>query len=142
MKLKHWGFLIFGSSLASFIAPSAILPFLTDDLDTENKLEERKAQFGNNQAAHSVKVYDVSYIKEAKAAIVRKLKERNFNDSFEISKIVFTSQKSKWVAGQRQVVLSFTYELKYKGQAPEKLNGSIHLASDEAGKLFDSSIGI
>jgi len=142
MKLKHWGFIIFGTSLASFIAPSAIMPFLTDNLNPEKKLEERRAQFGNNQVTHRVKVHDVSYVRETKAAIIRELKGRNRNDNFQISKIVFTSQKSKWIAGQRQVALSFTYELKYKGQAPEMLSGSIQLASDEAGKLFDSSIEI
>lgn len=90
-----------------------------------------------------------SYIAETKAAITRRLKEEERGAEFEISKIVFTSESSRVVAGQRQVELSFTYELKYlsdyqemkKGDAM-KQEGTILLAKDENGNWFDSTLDI
>ena len=151
MKLKHLGLIVIGASMVSFVAPSALLPFLIkDNAGTEAKpaaldggLEARRVKYSTNVAGRSGRgnEYTSNYINETKAAVTRKIKERG-SSNFEVSKIVFTSKKSKIVAGQRQVALSFTYELKYRNGKPEKKKGGILLVSDEAGNWFDSSISI
>lgn len=147
MKLKYIFFILMGFSLINYAAPMVTLALLRSNNGAGSitsgpveGLAVREAKYRSGAPANNAP--GTNYIAETKAAITRELKESGNKESFEVSKVVFTSEKSKWIAGQQQVMLSFTYELKYKGQKSKKLNGSIILASDEAGKIFDSTIEI
>ena len=145
MKKRYIALLVIFLSLVGFATPNLILGFIKHYSDVEETtpaidLAERQARF-NAGLSRSSGRNKINYQTETKQAIIRELKEKGQRD-FEVSKIVFTSEKSKTIAGQRQVALSFTYQLQYKNEKPKKLKGSILLASDGAGNWFDSTIKI
>lgn len=145
MKKRYIALLVIFLSLVGFATPNLILGFINHYSDVEETtpaidLAERQARF-NAGLSRSSGRNKINYQTETKQAIIRELKEKGQRD-FEVSKIVFTSEKSKTIAGKRQVALCFTYQLQYKNGKPKKLNGSILLASDGVGNWFDSTIKI
>ena len=135
MKKRHI-FLVIGLSFVGFASPNMILTLIkhhtgTDPRSPVESLEERREKFfGGN--SDQVKV---NYLEETRAAITQYLQDKGKAD-FKVSKIVFTSEKAKWVDGQKQVYLSFTYQVQYRKGKPQKRSGSLLLASDGAGNVF------
>jgi len=130
-------------SLAGFAMPTATLILLKNNAGINappDGLHVRQAKYehGTTEATPSNK----EYITKTKAAITRQLRASGHYDSLKVTKLVFTSEKSRWIAAQRQVGLSFTYELKYKGKQRKNLKEYILFASDEVGNLFDNAIEI
>jgi ribosomal protein L16/L10AE len=142
---KRYILLIMGSALVVLFMPSVVLRTIQQTSGTKEApppvgLVEREAKYRNEKLTRTARVTK-NYLEATKAAINRELKESGRSDH-EASQIVFTSEKVKRIAGQKQVHLTFTYQLQPKKGKPKKLNGSIHLATDEAGNLFDTSIKI
>jgi hypothetical protein len=142
MRLRSIILTVTGFSLIVFAMPNFILTAIRHNTDAPARapvesLEERRVKFFAGRSDQT----KVNYQTETKEAIIRELRKKGQRD-FEVSQIVFTSEKSKTIAGQRQVSLSFTYQLQYLKGKPEKLKGSLVLASDGAGNWFDSSIKI
>ncbi len=142
---KRYILLIMGSALVVLFMPSVVLRTIqqtgvTKEASPPVGLVERDAKYRKEKLARSARV-TTNYLEATKAAINRELKESGRSD-YKASQIVFTSEKVKRIAGQKQVQLTFTYQLQPKKGKPKKLNGSIHLATDEAGNLFDTSIKI
>ena len=143
MRKRHLGLLLIGLSLVGIATPDAILNVMEANTGPEESasaggLQERRGKYLSGLSNRSSQV---NYLDETKAAITRALQAKGRNN-FEVSKIVFTSEKSKTIAGQRQVALSFTYQLQYQKGPSQKRNGSILLVSDGAGNWFDSAIKI
>ncbi len=148
MKLKYIGILVFGAALVSFTGPTALLVLIkgknttqVNNIKRNDNLRARRIKYEEARYSNTV---EVGYLSQTKAAIIRDIKRRSAfeTEPFEVSKIVFTSEKVKWVAGQKQVHLSFTYQLEYRKAKPQQLHGSILLASDADGKLFSSQVKI
>lgn len=136
MKKRYIVLLVGGFSLVGFATPSVMLTLLKQQAGIDpsppvESLEERRIKFNNG---HSGQV-KINYLEETKEAITRQLKEKGKTE-FEVSEIVFTSERTKWVAGQKQVHLSFTYQVKYPRGKPQKQKASLLLATDGAGNVF------
>jgi len=143
MKKRYIFLLLAGFSLVGFAMPNFLLTLLKHNAGTEETapadgLQERQARF-NARNTGAVKLEKTNYLKETKATITRELKEQEPNKRFEVSKIVFTSEETRWIAGQKQVRLSYTYQVQYPNSKPKKLKGSVLLASDEAGNMVNTS---
>ncbi|QNF31339.1 hypothetical protein HUW51_00865 (plasmid) [Adhaeribacter swui] len=139
MRFKRLAFLVIGTSMVGFAAPSVMLPLLT----TQPSPQRSAALSGEGLEARRIKAdakrVEINYLEETQQAITRHLAEKGARN-FEVSQIVFTSEKTKRIAGQKQVDLSFTFQLQLKDQVPQELPGEIRLASDADGNWFNTSV--
>lgn len=145
MKKRHMVLMVGGLSLVGFATPNLILGFLKHNAGAKESppvegLVEREARYKAGLAGRNKRL-TVNYLEATKAAINREVKKTG-QRNYKVSQVVFTSEKVKWIAGQKQVQLTFIYQLQLRNGKSKKLNGSIHLASDEAGNLFDTAIEI
>ena len=143
MKKRYIALLVIFLSLVGFATPDLILGFLKHNACTKESppveaLVERQARYKAGLLGRNNRL-TVNYLEATRAAINQELKETGWGN-YKATQVVFTSEKVKWIARQKQVELTFTYQLQPRKGKPKRLNGTIHLACDEAGNLFDTAI--
>ncbi len=141
MRLKHLAFLIIGTSMVGFVAPSVMLPLIKKKSNTERTATLAGEGLEARRIKADTRRMEVNYLEETQLAITKHLKEKG-TKNFEVSRIVFTSEKIKRVAGQKQVTLAFTYQIQYKNAIAKQGAGEIQLASDADGNWFEPTIKI
>ena len=137
---KRYILLVIFLSFVGFATPDMLLTLIKHQTGKDPRapaasMEERKTKFFAGRSDQA----KVNYLQQTRAAITQDLQDKGKAD-FEVSKIVFTSEKAKWVAGQKQVHLSYTYQVQYSKGLPQKRSGSLVLASDGAGEMFYTSV--